>query len=140
MKSKNVLILIGLVAILGIGVATYLMMQPTGAILKCTIARGSTGCQSRLSLCNCCWLCNTGTLSNRERIMKVNLKDGNLIIDSDSPFPQDSVDYFEIEPNHILEGTAKLKARQFLLKEGKYQVQKNSKGGSRVIIPVSTIK
>jgi len=140
MKSKNVLILVGIIAVLGIGIATYLRMQPPGAILKCTIARGSTGCQSRISLCNCCWLCNTGTLSARERVMNVKLKDGNLIIDSDTAFPKDSVDYFEIEPNHILEGTDKLKARQFLLKEGKYQIQKNSKGGSRVVIPVSITK
>lgn len=141
MKSRNAKILIGVLAVIGLGIATYYFTRdPIGGIVivRCDIARN--GCTNRWGLCDCEWFPSARALEVRERVMKVNLKNGNLIFDSDVPFPQDSVDYFEIDPNQILEGTEKLKARQFLLKEGKYQVQKTSKGGSRVEIPVTIIK
>jgi hypothetical protein len=139
MKSKNVLILIGILAVIGIGV--YLLQSSSGnglTIVKCKI--GHKGCAKNWGLCGCEWFPKSRILDERERLMSVSLKNETLIFDSEIPFPKDSVDYFEIDPNQILEGTSKLKARQFLLKEGKYEVQKTSKGGSRVVIPVTVIK
>jgi len=140
MKSKNIIISFGILTILAVGIIAFVRMQAPGAILKCSIARGSTGCKSRISLCNCCWFCNSGALGERERVMWVKLKGENIVLDSAVPFPKDSVDYFEVEPNQVLEGTPSLKAKNILLKEGKYQITKSPKGGSRVVIPVSIIK
>jgi hypothetical protein len=140
MKRKNILFALILLFITGTSMTACQPKQNRTAILKCTIARGSTGCQHRLSLCNCCWFCNTGTLGERERLMTAKVRDGNLVIHSSAPFPKDSVDYFEIEPGQVLEGTSELGIKEFALKEGHYTVVVDPKGGSGVSIPVTIIK
>ena len=139
MKSRLIFFTIGLLLISGTLISSCQPKQNRIAILKCTIARGSTRCQSGLSLCNCCWFCSTGTLGERERLMTAKVREGNLIIHSSESFPKDSVDYFEIEPGQILEGTSELGIKEFALEEGHYTIVQDAKGGSRVTIPV-TIK
>lgn len=72
--------------------------------------------------------------------MTAKVRDGNLVIHSSTPFPKDSVDYFEIEPGQVLQGTTELGIKEFALKAGHYTIVVDPKGGSGVTIPVTITK